>query len=205
MVLHGGRLPYARWRTDSWDQRSACWRALDLRPVLAGESTSRNRGCVIAASEGLRPRGKPRILTKAPAPERTLIMRMAAEGYSLTVGSFHQVASSDRRKWGHVKKRQMFEAIPTWAARHKRYTIFGIDANSPKVDHPAIDLNVYYADAIQREHLLHDPDRTPHNLRDVFRHYLDDHPKELHTIASMFPVSKTAWSVPGISGSEAAA
>ena len=170
------------------------WRALDLRPAAPHETTSRDRGCVIVARKEFRPVASPEILEGAAAPERTLVVRLDTGTQPLTVASFHQVAGSDALKWGRAKKRQTFEAIASWAAVHGRFTVFGIDANSPKVDHPDIDQNVYTRDEVQLEHLLHDPRRAPHQLRDVFRRYLEDHPLELDEIRRERPTGPLAVS-----------
>jgi hypothetical protein len=88
----------------------------------------------------------------------------------------------------------MMTATGWWAAVHGRFTVFGIDANSPKVDHPDIDQNVYTRDEVQLERLLHDPRRAPHQLRDVFRRYLEDRPLELDEIRRERPTGLLAVS-----------
>jgi hypothetical protein len=88
----------------------------------------------------------------------------------------------------------MMTATGWWAAVHGRFTVFGIDANSPKVDHPDIDQNVYTRDEVQLERLLHDPRRAPHQLRDVFRRYLEDRPLELDEIRRERPTGPLAVS-----------
>src|SRR4051794_15082843 len=52
------------------------WQALELRPRLAEETTSRDRGCVVAASARFRAVAAPELLRGAAAPERTLVVRL---------------------------------------------------------------------------------------------------------------------------------
>lgn len=114
-------------------------------------------------------------------------MRVAFDAGELNTASFHQVAGSDKKKWGPAKKRQTFRAIADWLARHETRAVMGIDANSPELDHPDITRNVYFFDRLagdQDEHLLHDPARATHVLVDVYRAYLRERPHELEAIVA---------------------
>jgi hypothetical protein len=143
------------------------WKALDLRAQAADETTARGRGCVIGASGRFRTVAAPYLLAGVAAPERSLVVELEDAAGRLTAASFHQVAGSDRRKWGPAKKRQTFEAIAAWASRQRDATVFGIDANSPRVDALDVAENVYFfarSPGDQAEQLLHDPSAAPHNL-----------------------------------------
>jgi endonuclease/exonuclease/phosphatase family metal-dependent hydrolase len=86
-----------------------------------------------------------------------------------------------RNPQGPERKLGNFSALADWAATQRERTVLGIDANSPKVDHPDLDRNVYFSDRIvldQGEALLHDPRRRVHRLRDAYRLFLELSPTE---------------------------
>ena len=173
------------------------WQGLTLRPRLGEETASRNRGCVVLASERFRPLSEPEVLLGAAAPERSVAIRLGFEGGELNAASFHQVAGSDKKKWGPAKKRQTFRAIAEWLGRHSVRAVMGIDANSPELDHPDVSRNIYFFDRLagdQDEHLLHDPTRATHVLVDVYRSFLHAHPEELERIVSVRPEGPVAVS-----------
>lgn len=154
--------------------------SLDGHHAGTGER-HRELGCAILATGRFTPIGKPTTLAGHVAPERSLIATLGDGHLLLTVGSFHQVAGADRKKWGPAKKAQTFAAIAAWAADQAGATLFGIDANSPKVDHPDVRCNVYWhgsREGDQLEHLLFDPLRSPHQLRDALRTWLEHNPAE---------------------------
>ena len=157
----------------------------DLRPVLPDEGRSRDRGCAIllgAAAKQVAPAG---ILDGSAAPERSLYVPIELSGEALWIASFHQVAGSDRKKWGPAKKAQTFRAIVEWMGRHGERSIVGMDLNSPMIDHPELARNVYFHDrrpGDQEEHLLHDPTSARHTLVDAYRALLRDRPDELERI-----------------------
>jgi exonuclease III len=161
------------------------WQGLAIRPRLGEETISRNRGCVLLASERFRPLSGPEVLPAAAAPERSVTLRLGFEDGDLSVASFHQVAGSDKKKWGPTKKRQTLHAIVAWLSRHRERAVMGIDANSPELDHPHVARNVYFFDRLagdQEEHLLHDPSRSTHTFQDTYRAYLGKHPEELQKV-----------------------
>jgi Endonuclease/Exonuclease/phosphatase family len=176
---------------------SRVWQGLVLRPRGLEETAARNRGCVLLATDRFRPVGEPEILLGAAAPERSIAVRLAFDGGELSAASFHQVAGSDKKKWGPAKKRQTFRAIADWLGRHPTRAIVGIDANSPELDHPDVERNVYFFDRLagdQDEHLLHDPLRATHVLVDVYRVYLRDHPDEVEANMEARPEGPVAVS-----------
>jgi hypothetical protein len=161
-----------------------------LRPMEVGETTSRDRGCAIIYLRRVTPLGKPSCLSGHCAPERSLIRRIRFAQDEVDVASFHQVAGSDR-KWGRLRKRQVFDAISSWAVAHPKRALFGIDANSPETDHPDVGRNRYFPVRErfdQHEYLLHDPARAPHHHEDSFRRYLrESAPDLLDEITSRRP------------------
>lgn len=164
----------------TWDSRS-------LRPRERAETTSRDRYCVIGVHEPLEALEQPSVLDGAAAPERSLVLAVRMGAQLVHLGCFHQVAASDP-KWGPAKKAQTFRAIAEWLSRHPTRAIAGMDVNSPDVDHPDVSKNIYYSALRahdQDEHLLHDPARAPHVLRDAFRVYLKAEQKKLARIIEL--------------------
>lgn len=151
-------------------------------------------GCAILVSDRFHPVGPARRVSGLPAPERSCVVDlMSNDGGVVTVASIHFVAGADQVEkatgsvWGPKPKRQNFRAVARWMARQLGRTIVGLDCNSPLVDHPELEHNVYHWNRVaglpfdQEEHLLHDPEpsrfrvpsRYQHNLRDAFRAHLE--------------------------------
>jgi hypothetical protein len=138
-----------------------------LRPAQAGEGRARRLGCSLfgtrrfacvdtALVPGLR------------FPERTLVATLQAPGHRFRACAFHIPPGAS---WGRVKP-QTVKSIAEWLATQPAPLVFGIDANTPKVDHPDIARNQWWwAD----EPLLLGP-APRHGLRDALRDYLDAHP-----------------------------
>ncbi len=87
----------------------------------------------------------------------------------LTVCSFHIPPGAS---WGKIKAETQ-HAIADWLAAKKGSLIFGIDANSPKVDHPTNPgMNVLWRrDSKDKPQLLAVP-----GLRDAYRVFVKDRP-----------------------------
>jgi hypothetical protein len=166
--------------------------ALDLRPAEPTETTSRARGCALLATDRFMVEGEPDLLWDAPAPERSLMAALRLGEFELMAASFHVVAGSDRKKWGPLAKRQNNLAIATWMSTQAGPTVVGIDANSPKIDHPELRRNEYWGQGTtgdRMEHLLHDPsragaDQPRHDLVDVLRRFLEANPEKLERAVS---------------------
>ena len=116
----------------------------------------------------------------------------------VSVASLYQVTGDSRSAgWGPLAKRETFRQWAAWLATRKALTIVGLDANSPKIDHPYVDRNVYWDDRAlgsQDEWLLHDPARAPHCLRDAFRLYLDRNPGAFDELCRQRPTGPLAVS-----------
>lgn len=154
----------------SW---SAC--SLELRPCLQGEGRSRRLGCAVFG-------GHPFRLVEASLvpglvfPERTLVASLEAGERRVTACSFHTPPGAS---WGEVKP-QTLKAIARWLPSQPVPLVFGIDANTPKTDHPDIFRNEWWWDD---EPLLLGP-APLHGLKDALRLYLDAHPEALaHAVA----------------------
>jgi hypothetical protein len=112
-------------------------------------------------------------------PERTLMVRLRSLGGDLTAFSIHIPPGAS---WGTVKPKTM-EAIGQWFAKLDGVGVVGIDANSPKTDHPDISKNTWWWNG-EPSLLGGEP---VHHLRDAFRSYLHDHPEELAAITHLHP------------------
>lgn len=179
---------------EALDRYASVFHSATLRPRLADETTSRARYCAILTSERFEVRRGPEVLANAPAPERTLTVGLKLDGKTdVEAASFHFVAGSDP-KWGRLAKGINFRVVTDWMAAVPATGIVGIDANSPKLDHPEVSRNVYFGGEIQREYVLHDPLRATHRLRDALRTWLDANPKELSEIRRLRPEGPLAVS-----------
>jgi hypothetical protein len=87
-------------------------------------------------------------------------------------------------------KPQTLKAIAGWLSSQPGTLIFGIDANTPKTDHPDISQNEWWW---KDEPLLLGP--TPlHGLKDALRLHLDVHPEALARAVAVRPSGPLAVS-----------
>jgi hypothetical protein len=99
------------------------------------------------------------------------VASVVANGHQITACSFHTPPGAN---WGDVKPRTL-KAIARWLPSQSLPLVFGIDANTPKTDHPDISRNEWWW---EDEPLL--LGATPlHALKDSFRVFLESHPAEL--------------------------
>lgn len=119
-----------------------------------------------------------------PAWHRTLVASLQDRDDNLTVASFHVVPGSrGRNKWlAGVAKAMFFRSVASWLSGVRGPAVVGIDANSPKWDRPVPQPGDFWClrrEGDQDEHLVLDPRRRAHLLRDALRDvYLSRHPKE---------------------------
>jgi hypothetical protein len=126
------------------------------------------------------------LLSTAPVPERTLIGHLTTPGSPLTACSFHAPPGVT---WKELKP-QSFLAIADFLSQHPRRTLFGMDANTPKVDRLDIGENVWWW---KDEPSLLGP--TPrHVLTDVLRTLLAGDPQRLAALQSARPTGPLALS-----------
>jgi hypothetical protein len=116
--------------------------------------------------------------TELPAPERTLVAKFAIDDVAFTVASLYTVTGDVRSPtWGPQAKRETHRTWATWLSEQAERTVVGVDANSPKVDHPDEMQNVYWGEEYgfdyQGERLLFDRRHAPHVLRDVYRRFVE--------------------------------
>jgi hypothetical protein len=126
------------------------------------------------------------VLTKLQFPERTLVVRTRSAAGKATICSFHIPPGAS---WGIVKP-QTEKAIAEWLSAQGGNVIFGIDANTPKTDHPnAAENEWWWAD----EPLLLGQ-KPLHQLRDAFRVFLSDQPALFDEIRRVRPSGPLAIS-----------
>jgi len=144
--------------------------SLDLRPVKVGEGRARRLGCAL---HGRRPFSllKASLVPGLDFPERTLVGLLKSEEANLTACSFHTPPGAT---WGEVKPRTL-KTIAQWLPLQPTPLVFGIDANTPKTDHPNIAPNEWWW---EDEPLLLGPSPL-HALKDALRLYFEDHPDDL--------------------------
>ena len=121
------------------------------------------------------------VMNDVQIPEQTIICKLKTAAGALTACSFHIPNGSTHGE----KKRTFGKAIAEWLAKERSQTIFGVDANSPKVDHPDIKkCELWGSDASELLGLKPNP---IHNLRDALRIYLEAHPEKTRTIQEQRP------------------
>jgi exonuclease III len=159
--------------------------SLKLRPPLPDEGRKRKLGCALLGKYPFR-LSRFYLLPEAPIPERTLIADIETPVGFIKAGSFHAPPGVT---WGQVKP-QTFLAIAKWLGTQNRNVIFGMDANTPKVDHPDQEKNVWW----WKEEPVLLGYRPIHNLRDVFRSYLMRNIDLFEQIKERFPQGPLAVS-----------
>jgi endonuclease/exonuclease/phosphatase family metal-dependent hydrolase len=159
--------------------------SLMLRPPGVDEGRTRRHGCSVFGRWPFRP-DSCRLLTALHFPERALVANALCESTPLTVCSFHIPPGAT---WGMVKPETM-KAIAEWLGSQHGSVVVGMDANSPKTDHPdQLKSEWWWKD----EPALLGP--TPlHRLRDAFRVFLGDRQDLFDAIKTSRPAGPLAIS-----------
>ncbi|MGE0736607.1 MAG: hypothetical protein AB7P50_17820 [Alphaproteobacteria bacterium] len=161
--------------------------SLDLRPPHADEGKSRRIGVSIFGCGQFRlERETAEVLENLRFPERTLVVRVRSAAGKATICSFHIPPGVS---WGVVKP-QTEKAIAEWLSEQEGSTIFGIDANAPKTDHPNAAENEWWW---EDEPLLLGQ-KPLHQLRDAFREFVGERPDILEEIRRVRPSGPLAIS-----------
>jgi hypothetical protein len=159
--------------------------SLILRPPGVNEGRARRHGCSIFGRRPFRV-DSCRLLTDLNFPERALIAQALWQSTPLTVCSFHIPPGAT---WGVVKPETM-KAIVEWLGSQPGSLVVGMDANSPKTDHPDPLKNEWWW---KDEPALLGP--TPlHALRDAFRVFLGDRQDLFDAIKASRPAGPLAIS-----------
>jgi Endonuclease/Exonuclease/phosphatase family len=159
--------------------------SLALRPPRADEGRARRHGCSIFGRRPFRV-DSCRLLTDLHLPERALVANALYESTPLTVCSFHIPPGAT---WGMIKPQTM-KAIAEWLRSQPGSLVVGMDANSPKTDHPDPLKNEWWW---EDEPALLGP-APQHGLRDAFRLFLDDSQDLFDAIKTSRPAGPLAIS-----------
>lgn len=138
----------------------------------------------VIAGKGSRPK-KSFVFENVPFPERTMVCDFG----DWIACSFHAPPGVS---WGILKPRQAV-AIANWLKEIKKPVWFGMDANTPDIDHPNFDKTRSHWHT-GRPRLEGEPgddvliaSTKIHELNDAFRLYLNKHPEEMEKIMSEYP------------------
>jgi len=159
--------------------------SLLLRPAKPGEGRGRQLGCALFGTASFH-LVSACLIDQAPLLERTLVAHLECAAGAFTACSFHAPPGVS---WGDIKP-QAFKAIAAWLADQKPPLVFGMDANTPKVDHPDISQNLWWW---KDESVLLGP-HTAHTLKDALKVYLAAHPEEMEGIRTLRPQGPLAIS-----------
>ncbi len=159
--------------------------SLKLRPPLPEEGRRRSLGCAVFVGERFRLLDY-YLLESVPAPERALVAHLDGPTGEFTVCSIHMPPGVT---WGRAKP-ETFLAVTAWLATQPGPIIVGIDANTPRVDHPNHEQTEWH----WREEPVLLGANPHHPLRDAFRIYLTAHPMEHARIAAERPLGPLAIS-----------
>lgn len=164
--------------------------SLALRSPHPDEGQRRRRGTAIAGT-GEEPRAY-WLVEGVPVAERTIVCDFG----DFLAGSFHAPPGVT---WGIVKAHQAVR-IARYLAAVEQPVLFGIDANTPKVDHPDFALTrTHWHTGYRRlegedgDDLLVGPTRV-HGLMDTYRTWLEANPAELEVIRTSRPEGPLAIS-----------
>jgi endonuclease/exonuclease/phosphatase family metal-dependent hydrolase len=116
-------------------------------------------------------------LSDAPSPRRTLVARVGGGGAEFRAAS---LALPPGVSWG-MKKSEQADAIVGWITAGELPVVIGIDANTPKVDHPDPRRMGWWDEDGAGARALLGPDAT-HGARDVYRDHVAATPALLRDI-----------------------
>lgn len=159
--------------------------SLLIRPPATDAPRARRLGCSIFGKKHCVP-VQTNVLLDVVFPERTLIVEAQTPVGLINFCSFHIPPGAS---WKAVKPQTMV-FIATHLATLPGIVMVGIDANSPKVDHPDHNQNVWWWEDEPRL-LGISPD---HHLRDALRLYLENHPEKQQEIKRNSPNGPLALS-----------
>jgi len=159
--------------------------SLALRPAEVGETTGRKLGCSIFGNTSVHLQAST-LVPGVALPERTLVAQLSLGNAEFTACSFHIPPGVS---WKEIKPQTMC-ALADYLAQLPGQVIVGMDANSPKLDHPEHCENVWWW-TDEPKLLGHEP---KHHLRDALRTYLAQHPQEREMIRRERPAGPLAVS-----------
>lgn len=155
--------------------------SLLLRPPRDYDGGNRRLGCALAVRGPLMPR-ETLLVPDCPLPERSLAVRLALGPRELWACSFHALTGSG---FGHAKP-VMFRALTRWLEARWLPCVFGIDRNTPKVDHPELSKCEWWWPGEEQEPLMFG-EAAPHECEDALRKHLAAHPLRLEALRQAHP------------------
>ena len=155
--------------------------SLAIRAPGPFDRGNRKLGCVIAGRGEVQLLGGD-VLWRLPLPERSAIARVRWNGTEVDAISYHSLTGSGFKAGKGVAYRSLLETL----AARERPMLLGLDANTPKVDHPDESCSEFWWPA-HEPRVLGPPGARRHDLSDAFRLWLSANPDALARISSKRP------------------
>ncbi|MBK5096611.1 MAG: endonuclease/exonuclease/phosphatase family protein [Gemmatimonadetes bacterium] len=155
--------------------------SLDIRRPGPFDRGSRKLGCVLAG-RGLATLVEGGVLDRLPLPERSAVARVEWQGIEFDAISYHSLTGSGFKAGKGVAYRALLETLHG----RERPMLLGLDANTPKVDHPDEARSEFWWPA--HEPLVLGPrSERQHDLEDAYRLWLVNCPAERAAIEADRP------------------
>jgi hypothetical protein len=155
--------------------------SLEIRPPGDFDRGSRKLGCVLAGRGDVE-LVEGDVLWRLPIPERSAIARVRWNGTEIDAISYHSLTGSGFKAGKGVAYRALLETL----AGQERPLLLGLDANTPKVDHPDEARSEFWWPA--HEPLVLGPaGARKHDLSDAYRLWLAANPDALAAIETERP------------------
>ena len=155
--------------------------SLEIRPPGPFDRGNRKLGCVMAGRGGVQLLDGD-VLWRLPLPERSAIARVRWSGTEFDAISYHSLTGSGFKAGKGVAYRALLETL----AARERPTLLGLDANTPKVDHPDEVSSEFWWPA-HEPLVLGPPAARRHDLSDAYRLWLEDNPATVAAIEAGRP------------------
>jgi hypothetical protein len=155
--------------------------SLDIRARGPFDRGNRKLGCVLAGRGDIELLGGD-VLWRLPLPERSAIAHVRWSGIELDAISYHSLAGSGFKAGKGVAYRGLLETL----SARERPMLLGLDANTPKLDHPEESRSVFWWPA-HEPLVLGSTSERKHDLADAFRRWLAANPAEWEAIAAERP------------------
>jgi len=155
--------------------------SLEIRAPGEFDRGSRKLGCVLAGRGDVE-LVQGGVLRRLPLPERSAIACVRWNGTKLDAISYHSLAGSGFKAGKGVAYRALLETLSGW----ERPMLLGLDANTPKVDHPDEERSEFWWPA-HEPLVLGPPSERKHYLSDAFRLWLAANPDEQARLETEHP------------------
>jgi hypothetical protein len=152
-----------------------------LRPPGEFDRGNRKLGCVVAG-RGEVELVEGSVLWRLPLPERSATARVRSADTELDAISYHSLTGSGFKAGKGVAYRSLLETLRA----RERPMLLGLDANTPKVDHPEEARSEFWWPAHEPLVLGPRSDRQ-HDLEDAYRLWLTRFPGEHASITANRP------------------